>query len=206
MNCKETKSKCDSLPRFLCRLPRPCQVRPKTRPFQLQVNSVPVQFSWIPLMAVTCSASHPLTLSLPPSPSPLLSFPPPPPYPPPSYYSDSTLLLPLSFASYSLSLSSSPPLLFLFFCFRFCFIFFVIISSASIIILQTASTQPATNPLLLPHYLTPISPRSLGDRHFLLLSAINDTVPSSPLRFRAPFMLLRPSRHSCLYPGVNWSF
>lgn len=108
MNCKETKSKCDSLPRFLCRPPRPCQVRPKTRPFQLQFNSVPVQFSWIPLMAVTCSASHPLTLSLPPSPSPLLSFPPPP-----------RILLPLTtltLPSYSLSLllpilSLSPPLL-----------------------------------------------------------------------------------------------
>ncbi|OJZ88266.1 hypothetical protein ASPFODRAFT_536790 [Aspergillus luchuensis CBS 106.47] len=69
--------------------------------------------------------------------------------------------------------------------------------------LNSATNSPPPPPPLSDANL----PRSLGDRHFLLplRYQLYCALPPPPVP-SAPFMLLRPSQHSCLYPGVNWSF
>ncbi|RAH61101.1 hypothetical protein BO85DRAFT_187768 [Aspergillus piperis CBS 112811] len=141
----------------------------------------------------------PPSLWLLPARRPILSSPLlPPPYYPPSLplslllHSDSSSFLPLSFASYSLSLPSS--LLFSSACSVLILLlllllhFFVITSSASTNIPPdrfNSTLQQIPLPLLFPHYLTPIFPGRWATATSYCLSAINYTVPSLPLRFRA---------------------
>ncbi|OJI90866.1 hypothetical protein ASPTUDRAFT_273413 [Aspergillus tubingensis CBS 134.48] len=192
-----------------------CGPKPDRSKLKLQFSS---QFSSIPLILSFCLPLCGCYLLGVPSSPLLLSFPPVlsslPPSLSPSYYTLTPLpFLPLSFASYSLPLPSS--LLFLrlfcsyssasasasFLCHHlFCFHQ----HSSRPLQLNSATNSPPPPP---PPLSDANLPRSLGDRHFLLplryqlyCALLPPPVPS------APFMLLRPSQHSCLYPGVNWSF
>lgn len=192
-----------------------CGPKPDRSKLKLQFSSVhspdPVSLSLcLPLWLLP--ARRPI-LSSPPLLPPRTILPPSLPLSLLLHTDSSSSFLPFSFASYSLPLPSS--LLFL--------RLFCSYSSASASFLchhlfcfHQHSSRPlqlnsATNSPPPPPPPPPLSdanlPRSLGDRHFLLplryqlyCALLPPPVPS------APFMLLRPSQHSCLYPGVNWSF
>lgn len=173
-----------------------CGPKPDRSKVKLQFSS---QFSSIPLILSFCLPLCGCYLLGVPSSPLLLSFPPVlsslPPSLSPSYYTLTPLpFLPLSFASYSLPLPSS--LLFLrlfcsyssasasasFLCHHlFCFHQ----HSSRPLQLNSATNSPPLLLLLLPHYLTPIFPGRWATATSYCLSAINYTVPSFPLRFRA---------------------